>query len=85
MPGVDHAADGGPVHHGHVGLPLLTGADVLDGILPVLAVHVHLEGEHDHGDGQPGQRNDEHTAQGVQSDSCKGALRVGKFRIGCVD
>ena len=61
VPRVHHPADGGPVHHGH--LLLFAGTDVLDGIFPVLAVHVHFKGEHDHGDGEPGQRDNEHAAQ----------------------
>ena len=69
MPGVDHPADS-PVHHGR--LLLLAGADVVHGVLPILPVHVHLEGEHDHGDGEAGQRDDEHTAQGVERDACNG-------------
>ena len=70
VPGVHDAPEAGlrAVHHGL--LALLAGADVVDGVLAVLAVHVDLEGEHDHGDGQASQRHDEHAAQRVQRDSC---------------
>ena len=77
MPGVDDPAHGGPSHHG--GLLLLAGADVVDDVLAVLPVHVHLEGEHDHGDGEAGQRDDEHAAQGVQSDPCNGVPLYARF------
>ena len=67
MPGAHDPAYCGASHHGR--LLLLPGANVVYGVLPVLAVHVHLKSEHNHGDGEAGQRDYEHAAQGVECDA----------------
>lgn len=48
---------------------LFLRADVLDSVLALLSLHVDLKGKDNHGDGETGQRGDEHAAQRAERDT----------------